>query len=78
MLTREFRRLVSLLVALAGFSLVAGALLMQGECLLVVAFRSILAFLAIWAFMSLLGSLLGLVADSQPADEVSEERNPQN
>lgn len=61
---KEFWQLVSILIALAGFLIVAGILLTRGECLLTTAFKSVLVFTALWAVQSVLRTLLNLTVSS--------------
>ncbi len=67
---------MSILVSLLGFLIVAGALLVQGECILTAAIRAIIAFIALWAVQTVLRALLSLTNVAEPANtkEPSDER----
>jgi len=73
---KEFWRLVSLMVSLAGFLIVAGVLLLQGESLLSVVVKAVAAFAVLWVAQALLRALLGLTAstDVRPRSEKSGEQ----
>ena len=60
----EIWRLVSLIVCLAGFVIVAGVMLATGEDLLCVALRAVLAFAGLYAVQSVLRVLLALAVMS--------------
>jgi len=60
----EIWRLVSLIVCLAGFVIVAGVTLATGEDLLYVALRAVLTFAGLYAVQSVLRALLALAATS--------------
>ena len=51
-------RLLSLIVSLAGFTVVAGALLMRGECLFTVATRGVAAFAVLWALQRVIAGCI--------------------
>jgi len=63
---REFCQLIRILISLAGFLIVAGTLLMRGECLLMAAIRALLVFAALWVVQ---GFLSGLIDQSAGTDE---------
>jgi hypothetical protein len=58
-------RLLSLIVSLAGFTVVAGALLIRGESLFTVATRGVLAFTVLWVVQSAIGGIFKLAASSE-------------
>lgn len=58
-------RLLSLIVALAGFTLVAGTLLMRGECLFTVATRGVFTFTVLWVLLAAIGGIFRLAASSE-------------
>ncbi len=58
-------RFLSLIVSLAGFTVVAGTLLMRGESLFTVATRGVLAFVALWVVQGAIGGIFKLAASSE-------------
>ncbi|MEN6372164.1 MAG: hypothetical protein ABFD64_09150 [Armatimonadota bacterium] len=61
---KEFCQLISILIALAGFLVVAAVLLVRGESLLIAAFKSVLVFAALWAVQSVLRTLISFAVGS--------------
>lgn len=59
---RDFCRLISILISLAGFLIVAVTLLMRGECLLTAAIKSSLVFTALWVVQGFLSNLINQAA----------------
>lgn len=55
---KEFWQFVSILISLAGFLVVAGILLVRGECLLTAAIKAVFVFVALWVAQSVLRALL--------------------
>jgi hypothetical protein len=74
MMVKEFWRLITCLVSLAGFMVVTGSLLVRGDCLFWAVGRGVLVFLVLWVVQNLLGQLLGLVACAEPSQKASPER----
>ena len=64
---QSFWQLVSLMTSLAGFLVVGGVLLMNGESLLSTVIKAVLAFAGLWIAQSVLRGLLGLAAESSAA-----------
>lgn len=73
MIVKEFWRLITCLVSLAGFIVVAASLLAGGECLLWAVGRGVLVFLALWVVLNLLGQFLGLAAGAETGGETQVE-----
>ena len=66
---KGFWQLISLMISLGGFLVVAGVLLVRGEPLWSAAVRAVLVFVALWVVQGVLGALLSLAANSQTTDE---------
>jgi hypothetical protein len=64
---REFWRLLSILVSLAGFLVVAGVLLYKGDAVLSAAIKAAAAFAFLMFTQRVMTGVLGLAADSRPA-----------
>ncbi|GEM_PF-4268807 len=58
-------RFLSLIVSLAGFTIVAGTLLLRGECLVVVATRGVLTFTVLYVVQSVIGGIFRFAANSE-------------
>ena len=58
-------RLLSLIVSLAGFTVVSGTLLMRGESLFTVATRGVLAFAVLWIVQGAIAGIFKLAASSE-------------
>ena len=57
---KELWRLISLVVCLAGFVVVAAILVVQDEGLFTVALKAIAAFFALWVIQGVLRAFVGL------------------
>ena len=64
-------RFLILIAALAGFTVVAGALLLRGECLFTVAARGVLTFALLWVVLGAIGGVFRLAASSERRREAS-------
>ncbi len=65
----DFYQLLSLVISLVGFTIVAGKLLMDGECLLVAVGKGVLVFVVLWVAQVVLGSVCRFAAESEPSSE---------
>jgi hypothetical protein len=69
---QEFWRLISFLTCLAGFIIVAGAMLIRGESPFTAAVRAIAVFIALWVALGILRAFVGIAAGPGPNDETPE------
>lgn len=77
MMVKEFWRLITCLVSLAGFVVVTASLLVSGENILWAVGRGVIVFLVLWVVQNLLGQILGLVACAESSQKASPERERQ-
>jgi hypothetical protein len=66
---REFYRLISFVISVTGFFVVAAASYVRGETILGVVVRSVLAFAALWIAQSLLRPVAAMVANPRTQQE---------
>jgi hypothetical protein len=61
-----FYQLLSLMISLAGFGIVAGSLLLDGECLLVAAGKGIVVFIVLTVLQRVLAGVFKYAAACRP------------
>lgn len=66
-------RFLSLIVALSGFTVVAGTLLMRGESLFTVATRGVCTFALLWVVLGAVGGIFRLAATSERRRDSAED-----
>lgn len=69
----KFWKLTSLYISLAGFLITGALLIIRGEELFFVAFKSIIAFIALYAIQSFLGIILNFAAGSTDSSQTDTE-----